>query len=395
MASSSMKQKTNASQRSQGTSMETNPLDLTKLLANDNQRKVFEEHFHCRPIFTPKYGNIVKFEHEDFMFPYLLRQQNLFYFCCETNDIYPELITVFYCNMNFRKNRITSYVKGKEIVPDLKTFGSLCCNIPSKGNIVGFGLQCEWDNYDRKEFYYSMCRISRDEIELRKQQSLGETVKNRDILSVGHLKLEDRLLHYLLSYVILPKFSNHSQISDIELQLMYAIKMNIKLNWSEMIMRQMWNVRGTQSLLPYAILITNFLQHFGVPTSGESMVPLNLREIKIDVEIVHKMGFSVDPRDRSCRTYKHRSNKEPAPSNQTEPNPHTPQPSEFHDQYSSSVVMPSNQMIMDELYSLRGYITNRMDALDTQNQQIQYELHCLSSKLRSMEVDEDSSEPES
>ncbi|CAL0328398.1 unnamed protein product [Lupinus luteus] len=356
MASSSKKQKTNASQRSQGTSMESNPLDLTKLLANDNQYKVFEEHFHCRPIFTSKYGNIVKFEHEDFLFPYLLRQQNLFDFCCETNDIYPELIRVFYCNMNFRKNRITSYVKGKEIVLDLKTFGSLCCNIPSKGNIDSFGLQCEWDNYDRKEFYYSMCRISRDEIELRKQQSLGETVKNRDILSAEHLKLEDRLLHYLLNYVILPKNLNHSQISDIELQLMYAIKMNIKINWSEMIMQQMWNVRGTQIPLPYAILITKF---------------------------------------RSGRTYKHRSDKEPAPSNQTEPNPHTPQPSEFHAQSSSSIVMRSNQMIMDELHSLRGYITNRMDALDTHNQQIQYELHCLSSKLRSMEVDEDSSEPES
>ncbi|CAL0321277.1 unnamed protein product [Lupinus luteus] len=318
MASSSKKQNTNVSLRSQGTSMKSNPLDLTKLLANDNEHKVFEEHFHCRPIFT------LKFE-----------------------------------------------------------------------NIVGFGLQCEWDNYNRKEFYYSMCRISREEIELRKQQSLGETVKNRDILSAGHLKLEDRLLHYLLSYVILPKISNHSQISDIELQLMYAIKMNIKINWTEMIMRQMWNVRGTQSPLPYAILITNFLQHFGVSTNGETKVPLNLRESKIDVEVVHKMGFSTDPRDRSGRTYRHRSDREPVPTDQTEPSPRCPQPSEFHAQSSSSAVMPSNQMIMDDLHSLRGYITNRMDALDTKNQQIQYELHCISSRLRSMEVDEDNSEPES
>ncbi|CAL0313737.1 unnamed protein product [Lupinus luteus] len=235
MASSSKKQKTNASQRSQGTSMESNPLDLIKLLANDNQRKVFEEHFHCKPIFTPKF----------------------------------------------------------------------------------------------------------------------------------------------------------------ELQMMSAIKMNIKINWSEMIMRQIWNVRGTQSPLPYAILITNFLQHFGVSINGETKVPLNLRRSKIDVEVVHKMGFSADPRDRSGRTYRHQLDREPAPADQTEPSPCCPQPSEFHAQSSSSIVMPSNQMIMDELHSLRGYITNRMDALDTQNQQIQYELHCISSKLRSMEVDEDSSEPES
>ncbi|KAF1898682.1 hypothetical protein Lal_00039887 [Lupinus albus] len=245
MASSSKKQRTNFSQRSQGTtSMKSNPLDLTKLLANDEQRKIFEEHFHCRTIFTLKFGNVLKFEFEDFLFPYLLRQQNLFEFCCESNDIYPELVRVFYCNMNFRKNRLTSYVKGKEIVLDSKTYGSLCCNIPSKGGIVGFGLQCEWDNYDRKEFYYSMCRISREEIELQ-------------------------------------------------------------------------------------------------------------------------------------------------------PNPAAPQPFEFHAQSSSSAVMPTNQMIMDELVSLRGYVTNWMDAFDTQNQQILYELHCLSSKLSNVGVDEDNSEPES
>ncbi|KAF1869411.1 hypothetical protein Lal_00045274 [Lupinus albus] len=35
---------------------------------------------------------------------------------------------------------------------------------------------------------------------------------------------------------------------------------------------------------------------------------------------------------------------------------------------------------MDELVSLRGYITTRMDAFDTQSQQIHYELHRLSSR---------------
>ncbi|KAF1883224.1 hypothetical protein Lal_00030327 [Lupinus albus] len=49
---------------------------------------------------------------------------------------------------------------------------------------------------------------------------------------------------------------------------------------------------------------------------------------------------------------------------------------------------------MDELVSLRGYITTRMDAFDTQSQQIHYELHRLSSRLSNIDVDEDSSEPE-
>ncbi|KAF1881632.1 hypothetical protein Lal_00039848 [Lupinus albus] len=294
--------------------------------------------------------------------------------------------------MNFRKNHLTSFVKGKYISLDAKTFSSLCCNIPFQGSTTGFSLVCEWDNYDRKEFYYSLCRISKEEIEHHKEQVFGEIVKSRDILSAGYLKLEDRLLHYFMSYVILPKFSNHSQISDIELQLMYAMKYNKKINWAQMIMRQMWNVRSSQSPLPYAIFITKILEHFGVSTAGETKVALNLHESKIDVEVVHKMGFSIDPHD--CRINRHQTNRSAAPT-ADQPEPTILNPPEFRAQSFSPATMPSNQMIMDELFLLRGYITNRMDALDAQNQQIQYELHRLSSRLSSMDVDEDSSEPDS
>ncbi|KAF1874216.1 hypothetical protein Lal_00030249 [Lupinus albus] len=391
MASSSKIPGTSKSKQGESTS-KSNPLNLTRLLANDAQRKFFEENFHGRAIFTPKYGNIGNFEFEDFLFPYLFWQQKLFEFCCEANDIYSELVRVFYCNMNFRQNLMTSHVKGKDIVLDIKTFSSICCDIPMIGDITGFGLVCDWDDYDRKKFYLSICRISKEEIERRKQQSLGETVKNRDILSIGYLTLEDRLVHYFLTYVILPKFSNHSQISDIELQLMYAIKFNIKIYWNKMIMQQMWHVRGSQSPLPYAIFITKITEHYGVSLDGETKVALNLRESKVDVKVVHMMGFVIDP--VTHQTYKHRTDRQSALTNEPEPTAEPNLP-ESHAPSSSSTAMPTNQMIMDELVSLRGYITTRMDAFVTQSQQIHYELHRLSSRLSNMDVDEDSSEPES
>ncbi|KAF1888584.1 hypothetical protein Lal_00011358 [Lupinus albus] len=157
-------------------------------------------------------------------------------------------------------------------------------------------------------------------------------------------------------------------------------------------MRQMWSVRGSQSPLPYVIFITKILEHFGVSTIGETKFTLNLHESKIVFEVIHKMGFSIVPHDR--RTYRHRTDRPTAPSTD-QPEPTNKNPAEFHAQSSTSAAIPSNQMIMDELFSLRGYITIRMDALDAQNQQIQYELHRLSSKQSSMNVDEDSSELES
>ncbi|KAF1885766.1 hypothetical protein Lal_00008504 [Lupinus albus] len=101
------------------------------------------------------------------------------------------------------------------------------------------------------------------------------------------------------------------------------------------------------------------------------------------------MGFVIDPITR--RTYKHRTDRQPAPTDELEPTTEPNQP-ESHAPSSSSAAMPTNQMIMDELVSLRGYITTRMDAFDTQSQQIHYELHRLSSRLSNMDVDEDSSE---
>ncbi|KAF1879880.1 hypothetical protein Lal_00042968 [Lupinus albus] len=265
MASSKTKRPRTFKSKQGESSSKSNPLNLTRLLANDAKREVFEENFHGRAIFTPKYAN----------------------------DIYPELVRLFYCNMNFRKNLMTSHVNGKDIVLDNKTFNSICCDIPMTGDITGFGLQ-------------------------------------------------------------------------------------------------MWHVHGSQSPLSYDIFITKILEPFGVSLDGETKVALNLRQSKIDIEVFHKMGFVIDLVTR--RTYKHRTDRQTAPTDQPEPT--TPNQPEFQAPSSSSIVMPSNQMIMDELVSLRGYITTRMDAIDTQNQQIHYELHRLSSRLNSMDIDEDSSEPE-
>ncbi|KAF1869461.1 hypothetical protein Lal_00022867 [Lupinus albus] len=158
-------------------------------------------------------------------------------------------------------------------------------------------------------------------------------------------------------------------------------------------MNHVWSVRETNSPLPYAITIYNILEHFGVSTTDESKITLNPRDSMIDVDVIHKMGFF---RDLTDRIYKSQSDKSAAlddPTANVSVNPPAQQPSNFHTESSSSAQMPSNQMIMDELFSLRGYISNWMDALDAQNQQVQIELQHLSSKINMMDLDEDSYEP--
>ncbi|KAF1862477.1 hypothetical protein Lal_00046573 [Lupinus albus] len=98
MASSSRakKQRSIVTTKKQGnSSSETNLLDLARLLANDEEHKVFTKNFLGRPNFAQKYGNVSNFELDDFHFPTMLRNQNLFAFCEESNAYYPELVRVF------------------------------------------------------------------------------------------------------------------------------------------------------------------------------------------------------------------------------------------------------------------------------------------------------------
>ncbi|KAF1881826.1 hypothetical protein Lal_00042535 [Lupinus albus] len=271
---------------------------------------------------------------------------------------YPELVRVFYCNLTFMKNKIFSYVKGKELAIDFKMLSSIYSHLPFTRTIVEARFQCDLEGYIKKDFYYSMCSYSKREIDLCKQRSVGETVRNRDILSTGNLNLEDHLLHYLLSYVIVPKFSNHSKLRDMELQLMYALKHNVQINWTLMIMRQMWTFTNNHRPLPYAMLITAILEHFDMSSIGESKILLDAWDNKIDVDVIQKMGLFRDPIDMIKNS------------------------------------MPSNQMIMDELFSLRCYITTRMDAHDAANQQVQMELQCLSNQMDYMDLFDESTEPE-
>ncbi|KAF1866154.1 hypothetical protein Lal_00031458 [Lupinus albus] len=120
---------------------------------------------------------------------------------------------------------------------------------------------------------------------------------------------------------------------------MYAIKFNIKINWTRMILQQIWHVRGSHSPLPYAIFIIKILEHFGVPLEGDTKLALNPRERKVDIEVVNKMGFVIDP--LTCRTYKHRIDRQPAPTDEPEPTAE-PNHHESHAQSSSSAAMPTN-----------------------------------------------------
>lgn len=50
------------------------------------------------------------------------------------------------------------------------------------------------------------------------------------ILSGKNLSIIDRILHYFILYILMPKHSNRSKISDTEMQIICAVKNRLKVN---------------------------------------------------------------------------------------------------------------------------------------------------------------------
>lgn len=149
---------------------------------------------------------------------------------------------------------LTSKVKNTDTIMDLEAFGN-CSEIPYVGQALHHGFVPEWEGYSKTDYFFHICRVSQQAILGNKNPA-----SSRLLLFSKNLTVSDRILHYLISYVLMPKHSNHSQICDLELQLMYAIKNKIQINWAHTIMYHMKHQQSITGGLPYARLITKLLE---------------------------------------------------------------------------------------------------------------------------------------
>jgi len=132
----------------------------------------------------------------------LLKEQMLKRFLEMSGDIYPDLVRVFYTNFQIIGDNICSHMKGvdMEITHEVWTaitglkHGRLRIN---KGNI---GVVEEF-----KMHFYKRC--------LKNPQS---RLRN---FFVGGLKLNERLIAFIISWMLTPRGSNHSMLTEENLAL--------------------------------------------------------------------------------------------------------------------------------------------------------------------------------
>jgi len=184
----------------------------------------------------------------------LLKEQRLKRFLELTGNIYPDLVKVFYTNVQFNSDPLVSHVKGVDIV------------ITNDVWIVVTGLK------------FSGVRINRSNRgvvkEFNKMQFYKNCLKNPlskvRIFFVGGLKLDERLIAFILSWIITPRGSYLSTLSKEELLLIYCVMNKLKINWIHTIKDHMQKfIRLRDFHYPYAILISRFLHYFEVDIEEE------------------------------------------------------------------------------------------------------------------------------
>ncbi|KAF1889057.1 hypothetical protein Lal_00043376 [Lupinus albus] len=146
----------------------------------------------------------------------------------------------------------------------------------------GYGIgDCSWvkENFDPTEVYKSFLGGPHLYIQ-------GQLTK------AGSLSVENRLLHYIIAYILVQRNTNHAQPTMNDLRFMYAVKNNVMINWPEEILKIMNSVSLSQSkLLPYSIFISRIVDYLHIDVSDTIIVEYTDKDHLVSESLLHKMGI--------------------------------------------------------------------------------------------------------
>ena len=148
---------------------------------------------------------------------------------------------VFYTNLQVVGDNLCTHVKGidMEITPEV---WSVVVGLKYSGLRINKGNIGVVEEFNKMQFYKSCLK--------------NPQYKVRNF-SVGGMKLNERMVAFIVSWMLTPRGSNHSIITEEDLVLIYCIMNKIKINWIHIIKEHMQkSTRLNDYHYPYVILIT-------------------------------------------------------------------------------------------------------------------------------------------
>ena len=202
---------------------------------------------------VPKYLDFEWFSQQGFTFPNMLEAQGLSQLVQMKRPFYPELVKVFYTSARANLEGILfSIVNGVDMVIDVVSWKEVAG--------MDMGGVCKFDEmpdgYNKMQTYRRML--------------LDPTRNMRNCLGVGGLTAEDSMLVYLITYILTPRSRNHAQVTDDDLQIVYGLKLGIKIKWVLLIEDiKLKTCPLVDYEFPFVVLASRFIDQFNVDVSNE------------------------------------------------------------------------------------------------------------------------------
>ncbi|KAF1870716.1 hypothetical protein Lal_00026408 [Lupinus albus] len=206
--------------------------------------------FQARLLAYTRYADITWLIYQGFDLPHQLKMQGVDTFLELQGKVYPSLIREFYSNFQCNDGVIMSMVMGTLITLSeellLEVGGFKCLEYP----------------YGRLE---------------NALMSAFEPVK---------------VNNSLLRNTLVPRDTNHDELTTANLRLMFAIKERLKINWSLQILLTMSSIASSSSgSLVYPIFLSRLLDHLEIDTFGVKITRTNhIDHLQIGHHI-HRLGI--------------------------------------------------------------------------------------------------------
>ncbi|KAF1894346.1 hypothetical protein Lal_00027194 [Lupinus albus] len=223
-----------------------------------------------------RYVDLTWLAEQNFSFPHDMEAQGTIQFMELKGQVYPALVREFYANFRYKDGKYWSMIPGNLFELNDEIFMNVG-GLSSSGYSIG---DCSWvkENFDPTEVYKSFLRGPHLYIQ-------GQLTK------AGLLSVENRLLHYIIAYILVQRNTNHAQPTVNDLRFMYAVKNNVMINWPEEILKIMNSVSLSQSkLLPYSIFISRIVDYLRIDVSDTIIVEYTDKDHLVGESLIHKMG---------------------------------------------------------------------------------------------------------
>jgi len=204
-----------------------------------------------------------------------LKRQKLKSFLELSWKIYPDLVKVFFTNLEFKDDVLLSSIKGVRMEINKRAWKDVV-GIKSRGVQVRKGETGVVPKFNKMQ-YYGQC--------------LRKPIAEIKHFYVGGLKVDQRLIAMIVTKIIVPHGSNHSTLNEGDLILMYCIQNSIQVDWIYVIRDHMLKAkRLTDFRLPYVVLMSKFIEYFRIDVEDELEESTGLLNHTSNQNL-HKMGF--------------------------------------------------------------------------------------------------------